>query len=255
MQRVHVRLKQSCLVIMLGLVVVSAPSFAQQKTPAETLAPATGAPPVEQQPSSAPRRPEVLDLGAGRILVGNIVVDKELGEFRVPGRMLKLDTATAPIEFLAAARSGDKGYESALELDVSAFEFNLACILIGLTENAKSQPYAHFDPKPVEGDPVDIRVSWRLDGRLHDRPVGDLIKLSTGTREPDEWSYTGSAFNENGSYRAQVWGTLIGVVHDPDSIIHHRTGLGLNDYGAVIINHDVAPPPDTRIVLTVRRGS
>ncbi|RDH89316.1 MAG: hypothetical protein DIZ77_16105 [endosymbiont of Seepiophila jonesi] len=135
-----------------------------------------------------------------------------------------------PIEYMAVMKGGFKSYESVLELDANAFEFNLACILIGLDAKGVRLPEYHFDTKPVEGDAVDIRVSWEEKGKRVEVDLLDLVKLRGAAPRDDKkqvWSYTGSTFIEGDRYFAQMNGTLIGVVHDPASIIEHRLGLGL----------------------------
>jgi len=52
---------------------------------------------------------------------------------------------------------------------------------------------------------------------------------------------------------AQADGTVIGFVHDPSSIIEHRIGVGLNDYGAVSGDKSIAPPVGTEVLLEISR--
>jgi len=60
-------------------------------------------------------------------------------------------------------------------------------------------------------------------------------------------------FSQNGGdFRARS-GPVVGFVHDPASIIQHRTGLGLGAYGAVRFRPSAVPPPGTAIDLTVER--
>ena len=193
----------------------------------------------------------VEDLGDGRYRIGAIEVNKAERSFTVSGTVLPVDTEAMPIEFLAVTRDGVKAYEAAIELESSAIEFNTACILIGLDAEKASHPEFHFDPKPVRGDPVSISVSWEADGTRQTRPLIELI-LNKDQPADSAWVYTGSLFNPDGSYIAEELGTLIGVVHDPDSIIQHRTGLGLGDYGAVTINPEAWPGTGTVISLTVK---
>lgn len=67
------------------------------------------------------------------------------------------------------------------------------------------------------------------------------------------WVYTGSQFNED-IYAAARDGTLVGFVHDPASIIEHRTGMGLGNYGTIGGNQATAPPVGTPVCLTVIAG-
>ena len=162
-------------------------------------------------------------------------------------------TEDAPIEFLAVTRGGHKSYEALLELDTSAVEFNLACILIGLNSDNASRPTQHFDPTIVTGDIVDLHVSWVRDGEEQKYEIERLLR---DTAEPKDhvWVYTGSYFAQDGTYAASMSGNLIGFVHDPESIIQHQIGLGLGDYGAITYDPDVMPSDLTRVTVSVSRN-
>lgn len=195
----------------------------------------------------------VEDLGNGRYRIGAIEIDKDAQRFTVPGTTIEL-AEEMPIEFLVIAKGGPKSYEALVELDVSAVEFNLACILIGLDTANASHPKYHFDQTRVTGDVVDVRVSWVRDGREQEFEIERLLR---GTAEPGDhvWVYTGSFFTPDGTYMAAMSGTLIGVVHDPESIIQHQNGLGLGQYGMVTYDPDVMPPAGTRVTVSVFRNS
>jgi hypothetical protein len=55
----------------------------------------------------------------------------------------------------------------------------------------------------------------------------------------------------DGRFVADATGTLIGFVHDPASIIEHRTGLGIGAYGSVQGNPEVLPPIGSAVELIV----
>lgn len=194
----------------------------------------------------------VLDLGNGRYRVGPIEIDKEAQRFTVTGTTIML-AEDAPIEFLAVARGGHKSYEALLELDSTAVEFNLACILIGLDADHASPPSQHFDQTMVTGDVVNVRVSWVDEGR---EQTFEIERLLRGTAEPKDhvWVYTGSYFAQDGTYMASRSGNLIGFVHDPESIIQHQKGLGLGEYGAITYDPDVMPRELTLVTVSVSRN-
>jgi len=206
----------------------------------------------EPDDGRAKGKPAVEDLGQGKYRIGDIEVDKPRRLITVPGVMLPYEDGKA-IEFLATTRHGYKSYESVLMLEANAFEFNLACILIGLDSKQSVSPEYHFDPKPVKGDPVSIRISWENRSGKHDYDAVELLK--TGNAKPaatSVWSYTGSMFMEGDRYLAQMDGVLIGLVHDPASIIEHRDGLGLGRLGAVTVNPDKAPDSGQAVKLSIR---
>lgn len=192
----------------------------------------------------------VVDLGDGHYRIGAIEVDKNTHRFQVTGTVLQLESRSAPIEFIAVTKDGMKAYESLLELDTEAVEFNLACILIGLDADNATHPEYHFDPAEVRGDRVDLRVSWG--GKDQNLPVEALL-AGVADDATHDWVYTGSSFTANGVYLATMASSLIGFVHAPETIIQHRMGMGLGEYGAVIYDPEVMPPAGTRITLTVVR--
>jgi len=195
--------------------------------------------------------PKVQDLGGGRFKVGLVEVDQKNGSFQVPGRILRDEP---PLEFLVITTAGFKSYESLIEIGASAYEFNLACILIGLdSKNAKGSRF-HFDPEPVVGESVSLRVSFEKGGKTVTVDPADLIISEGKTLPRDAWIYTGSVFGFDGQYLAQVDGTAVGFVHDPSSIIEHRTGF-LGNYGEVGPNKKVLPAVGERVTLTVKRAT
>jgi len=222
---------------------------AQQSAPV----PPPGSMPPDIAEPAPPTEPAVEPLGGDRYQIGEIVVDKGAGLFTVPGVTLDLGGPQAAVEFLATARGGAKNYESLIEVTANAYEFNLACILIGLTPRPELQPDGHFDPNPIDGSPVAIRVSWTRDGQTVRFSAGRLISAGEGVRVIEAWVYTGSVIEPNGDYRAHVSGALVGVVHDRDSVIHHRSGLALGNYGDVTARVGTIPEAGTPVTLTVMR--
>jgi hypothetical protein len=188
---------------------------------------------------------EVLELAGIRI-------DKGARRFSVTGRVVKLEGADAPVEFLLAARHSIKLYESLLELDTDAVNFNVACILIGLDPKRGRPARHHFDPQPVAGDAVAIDVSWQHDGKRVQVPISRLVRTGAGNAIVDDWVYTGSMFAGDGQFMARAHGVLAGLVHAPETLIEHRSGVGLGDYGAVMADPAQLPPAGTEIRVEIR---
>ena len=210
-------------------------------------------PPAQPAVSAAPPAGGIQDLGAGRYRIGAIAVDKPARRFSVPGRILR---TSGPLEYFATAPGGMKAYETLLELQAGGLEFNLACILVGL-DAAQSRPTEfQFDRKPAEGQLVELTVSWPVDGKQRTASATELL-LSDEQRESqvaagDQWVYTGSQMDTTGrGFFAEQTGTLIGFVHDPLTVIEHRTGLGIGAYGVIAGNPALLPAVDTPIELTV----
>lgn len=204
-----------------------------------------------EKPAPALEKPEIRDLGGGKYQIGAIVLDKEAKTFSVPGKVLRLDP---PIEFLAVSKGGQRGYESYLELDADAIQFNLACILIGMEENKGVRPKFHFDPAPLQGSTAEMLLSWEADGKTFEVAVTELFKAGDKDAAANEWVYTGSHFAPDGKYYAEMsGGTLVGLIHDPDSIIEHRAGFGQASYGHLKPDPALSPPLNTKVRLTVKR--
>jgi hypothetical protein len=192
----------------------------------------------------------VVDLGNGRLRVGAIQIDRSAGRFELPATVLRHEP---PLEFLAIAKGGYKAYESLFELDAGAVEFNLACILVGLDPARGRAAKHHFDPAPAVGDEVAITVSWESSSGRRSVDAADLVRMGEKTLPRGEWVYTGSVFTPDGHFLAALDGTVIGFVHDPSSIIEHRSGFGLGAFGAVMPNADLLPAVGSQVVVRIGR--
>ena len=192
------------------------------------------------------------ELGDERYQIGEIIVDRNSSEFTVPGKILHLSDA---LEYLAVSEGGMKDYESLLALTTSPRDFNLACILIGLDDSKSIKPRYQFDEREADGQSVVITLSWLEDGET--RAVSGANAMTAGDEKFDDdgWVYTGSSTSENGlQFMADIGGTLIGFVHDPYSVIDHRTGGGIGAYGLLTGDESVLPPEGSPISLTVALG-
>jgi hypothetical protein len=229
--------------LLVSLVASAQPGMTPPSGPPPSL-PASGGPQAATPPST------IHELGQQRYQVGTIEVDRQQWRFSVPGVVLRLDS---PLEFLAVTKGALKRYESLLELETNAIDFNLACILIGLDVQRSRLPRHHFDREPAQGDPVDIQVSWQMDGNTVQVKAAELFKEGEQVVTAHEWVYTGSRFLPDGRYLAEQTGSLLSFVHDPESIIQHRQGLGLGNYGSVAVNRTLAPPVGTRVSVSIQR--
>jgi hypothetical protein len=203
---------------------------------------------VPPSQSELSKTTKVVELGNQKYQVGNVIVDKANKSFTLSGSVIRRE---APLEFLAVTKGGFKAYESLLELDSDAYEFNLACILIGLDAKNVKGAEMHFDPKPIHGDEIEISVSWNEKGKKKSISAAQLLTVEKKQINNDTWIYTGSAFSPNNVFMAAHDGTLIGFVHDPASIIEHKIGLGIGDYGAVAASK-VTPKVGTKIEIEIK---
>jgi hypothetical protein len=193
--------------------------------------------------------PDIEQLDDERYRIGTIIVDRNTKSFTVPGKVLELD---APLEYVAVSRNGSKGYESLLELDTTPRDFKLACILIGLNDDESIKPRYQFDDLKPVGPAVDITVSWERDGETVEVSAANAMTSGDETYNDDSWVYIGSAMSFDGKqFMADIGGTLIGFVHDPNSIIEHHHGAGIGAYGSITGNEATMPAEGSPVVLEV----
>jgi len=196
-----------------------------------------------------PAKPPIEQIGEQRYRIGEIVVDKERAEFTVPATVLHLDD---PLEYVAVAKDGLKGYESLLELSASATEFNLACILIGLDDKASVKPRYQFDERKAEGMAVSVTLHWQDGDRQVSASAAEAMSLGDEVFTDNSWVYIGSLIDEgDGRFMADVSGALISFVHDPFAIIDHRNGAAIGAYGLLTGNNDLLPPEGATLSVTV----
>jgi hypothetical protein len=198
--------------------------------------------------------PEVKPLGGNRFQIGAIVVDQDARTLAVPGRLLRTEP---PLEYVAVSVGGVKAYESLLELDASGVEFNLACILIGLSNDEVVLPRYQFDLEPTVGPAVGLKVRWGSGAEQKEHDAAEILWSNGKAEAVGDWVYTGS-YNDAGDpspYVAQLLGTLIGFVHDPAAVIEHRSGLGIGAYGSIGGNLELLPELGTALTLTVENRS
>lgn len=207
-------------------------------------------PAVAPAQSPPPKVGEMKPLGADRYQVGRIVVDKRARSFSVPGRVL---VQGKPLEYLATSPGGMKGYETLFELDTTGSEFNLACILIGLEADPRSVGNESRTSKSMPGPRVAIQVAWVDDGKQRLVPAAQLLLNPESDVKPEtvEWVYTGSpASMVLGRFTTDETGTLIGFVHDPNTLIESVMPIGLGAYGSVR-GHASLPATGTAVQLIV----
>jgi hypothetical protein len=226
-------------------------------SPAGSAAPAAAPAPASTPPKAPPVPPlgELKPLGKDRFQIGRIVLDKRAGSFTVPGRVHVMGR---PLEYLATTPGGMKEYEALLELDTSGSEFNLACILLGLERDPKQGQFYQFSEAPLVGPRVTLEIAWNEGGKRRTvTAAAGLLDAAAGVApESVEWVYTGSSsIQPSGQFAADMTGTLVGFVHDANSIIESVRGLGIGAYGSVNGNEQVLPPVGTpvELILTLPR--
>ncbi|NJD31200.1 MAG: hypothetical protein FIB04_04875 [Gammaproteobacteria bacterium] len=217
--------------------------------PAGAADPQSPAAPATPQ-AGAPATPPMKPLGNERYQVGKIVVDRKAKRLTLPARVHIVDR---PLEYLLTTTGGMKEYESLLEADVSGTEFNLACILLGLERDKSVEPYQQFSQKRLAGPRVDISITRKDEGKAVTVTAADaLFDAGQKVPEPVEWVYMGSQkYWQDNRFAADVTGTLVGFVHDPNSVIEATSGLGIGAYGSVNGNAQLLPPIGSEVELSI----
>lgn len=229
-------------VVAAAALIAGAPALAQQQSPAEPRSPFEGpAPP----PSPIER------VGPNQVRIGGILVDTAKKELSVDGFVNEVMV----LEFLANTKGGWKAYESALELETNAVNFNVACLLIGLDPARAVVPRRQFDPQNPQGDPMELFVEWDDAGRRRRIRAEQVIynRLTKQTLPEGPWVYTGSVFHKENTYQAEIEGVLIGFMHNTAPIIESPRPLsGAGAYGDSAINPDLNWKPGTKVTLIAR---
>lgn len=194
--------------------------------------------------------PAVEKLGPGLLRVGPIRVDLTRREISLPATI----NDVVVLEFVANVVKGIKAYESAMTLQVDAITFNAALLLIGLDKANARVPTQHFDPIPPAGDAVEMWIEWKTGATTRRVPVEELLydRQFNKTVPPGQWVYTGSTFLPDGRFWAEADGILIGFVHSPAPVIESIGGVGVNRYGAIVLNPNIGLSPGLEVTLTVK---
>jgi hypothetical protein len=213
-------------------------------------------PQIPRPPGKRPMTPPptltqpVERLGDNVFRIGSVRVDTARREVSVDGFVNEVQT----LEFIANTKGGFKAYESAVELDTNAINFNLGLILIGLDKANAVVPKIHRDRSIPKGDPLEVWVDIKdADPPRRIRAEQLVYNLVTKTTLPEgPWVYTGSIFVGRGNaYLADIDGTLIGFVHTPSPLIENPARLE-GPYGANRLNPSLNLKAGTPVTLTVR---
>jgi len=188
--------------------------------------------------------------------IGGLKVDRESRSFRVQARFIPHPAPDVPMEFLIVPVGAAKSYESLIEVMALPSEFNVACLLIGLDPANGVPGRGVFDPTPAQGDPVALDLVWQdASGTEQSAPISEFMQIGEGKAATDDWVYAASFLFEDGAYAADVMQLIVGFSHDPESIIQHRAGLGLNQYGMVQMSpktSEIPPVFDLRVTALPR---
>ena len=231
------------------VLLIATPAMAQQTPPPNLKIPQVFNPPPTTMPAPAP----VEKTGDNTYRIGEMQLDTKKKELVVPGTVNEVTV----LEFVANTLGGFKAYESALTLNTNAVSFNAALLVLGVDPARSRAPEFQFDPKPPQGDPVELTVSWNDGRRTRSVPVEELIydQRTKKTLPKGPWVYTGSTLIKGDSgpmYMAELDGVLIGFMHGPQAVIDNPRDDARNGFGMIVINPNLGLKPGTPITLTVK---
>ena len=197
--------------------------------------------------AAEPRRESIdevaLRIGPGVYGIGNVTLYNATRTLTIPGRV---NRQSGSIKLLACAPEG-KTHESLLILDVDPIHLHNALLLLDLRYGRNLRFLG--DPKPPEGDPVELYVEWEDEEETIRHRAEDLVLdiVNMRTMPHTHWAFAGSRVME-GRFAASEDGTLITTYNDPNTILANplETGAVEDIYEA---NPLMIPPEDTPITL------
>jgi hypothetical protein len=206
----------------------------------------------ERPPSGKDAKSATVEkLGPNLFRVGNVSVDTAKKEVSVKGVINQVET----LEFIANPKGGAKAYESAIEVESDAVNFNVGLMLIGLDDTHTIWPKAGDPPMLPNGDPVEVWVEW-TDGTNRRRVRAEQLvynDVSKQTLSEGPWVYTGSVFvPQRGVLLADLNGALIGFVHRGATVIDSPRPLLPGTYGSTKLNPALNLKPGTEVLVVVR---
>lgn len=188
----------------------------------------------------------IVKLSATTYKIGNILLDVENRQIRLPG---EVNMEKGIIELLACAPGG-KMHESVLVVDIVPYHLQVSLLLLGLTYGDNLQ--FQGDPNTPQGDSVEVWISWQWENIDHKVRGEDLIfnLVSKKTMDHTFWIFSGSRI-VNGTFMADVEGSIITTFHDPYTILDNPLPGGGNDE-LYVVNQNLVPPKGTPVEVFIK---
>jgi hypothetical protein len=200
-----------------------------------------------QEPDSSEKKqePPVEKVSEGVYKIGSTVLDRNTNEIYLSG---EVNMSQGMIEYLACARWG-KLHESLLVLDVEPYHLQVALLLMGLEPRGNLQYQG--DSQTPQGDSLEIWIEWENKEKLLRYRAEDLV-FNIARQKPmrhTPWIFTGSRIAQ-GTFMADVEGSLIATYHDPYAILDHPLPTGADDT-LYRVNEKLVPEKGTplRVIL------
>ena len=196
--------------------------------------------------------PGVFELGAVRM-------DKRQRSVSFPG---SLNMANGPLEYLLVTKWG-KTHESVLRTEVEPYQIHVAMLLLAdgvrvPTNNPSAAPggggqfISNPSKEAIPGDRVSIEVSWQAAGKKIQRRGDELVfnLLNKATMTNSVWVYNGSRVWD-GKFMAQLSGSIVSLVSDPDAQINSMA-VGHDNDRIWSVNTNDLPAVNTPVQITIK---
>lgn len=182
--------------------------------------------------------------GEDAIRLGNVLVDPQHREIRVPGWV---NITEGAIELLACGPGG-KTHESVFVLDVNPLDLQAGLLLLGLKPGI---PPTGLGEGPPRGTSVDLFIEWDQDGQQHAKRAESFVyNYEIEAALPDtHWIFTGSVI-EDGQFKALAEESLIATYWDPWAIINIPLPCGSNDE-ILAVYRQAIPPLKTPVTMRI----
>lgn len=207
----------------------------------EAARPPVAAPPVSETNSLFQR------IGPSLLELGRVRLDQKTRTITFPATVNLRDVN---VEYLVVTRAG-KTHESILRTDAEPMHLQLALLLLN-AKGAGTNALPEAPSAALPGEKLVLEVTWKTGAITNtvraEELVLDLKSAAPAARGP--WIYTGLRMRE-GAFAAQVDGSIVSLITDPDALINNpRPGRENDDRWKP--NAEVLPPLNTPVEVIIR---
>jgi hypothetical protein len=183
-------------------------------------------------------------IGPGTFAIGECRIFKDQNRVEFPA---VVNMSEGILEYLIVGSTG-KLHESLLRTEVEPYSLQIALLLLGLEGSVNPLAF-QGEPKPAQGDPLQILVKWNEGAGEREVPIEQLVKLGDKTVGDIPWVFTGSIVRD-GVFSAQVEKSIVAVFHDPVAMIDHQLPEGGSDE-MWFVHSEKVPPVGTRVSVII----
>lgn len=198
--------------------------------------------------ASRPAAPRVVEFGPG------IRIDYRTPQVEIDGEIILRE---GPVELFAYAKSSvPKEHESIVLLRSRPKRIYEALGLIGLVPgHTMRYDWETEKTRLPAGDPVEVLVRWQSADGMRTASVCDwMMNPRTGRpMTPRHWLFTGSERFDDGTFFADIEGTVVTVVDFPSAVLGLPESHSDSDADLwLIANTEAIPAEGTAVTLIVR---